>query len=125
MVKTYITVIIAILLVAVGTVVEQIFVKKEFQKVTAVLEILYEKVDNEVASKQDVYVFEKVWLNKKHRLHAFIPHNEIKEIDLWIGETLAFIEQGNYDEAITKLEVVKLMLQEIPRVFTFKIENIF
>ena len=124
MVKTVITIIVATIIFAGISIVEQTYVKKESGEFALSLETLYDKVDNETCEKQDVTAFKEIWLSKKKKLHVFIPHNDIKEVELWIGETMAFVEQKNYKEAISKLEVLRLLVKEIPKTFTFRLENV-
>lgn len=125
MVKSITTILAAALVFAGFAFTEQTYVRKEFAEFSVCLECLYDKVDKRECEKQDVIAFKEAWLAKKRKLHIFIPHNDIKEVELWIGETMSFVEQKNYKEAISKLEVLRVLVREIPKTFTFKLENIF
>ena len=61
---------------------------------------------------------------KKKTLHVLIPHNEIKEIDLWLSECCGLLETKTFDDALTKLTVVSELIEQIPKTFSFRIENI-
>ena len=91
MVKTIISMIAVSIIFFAGAIYENHFVKKQFSEFSSVLEILYQKVDDKVATQEDVYATQDNWLNKKRYLHAFIPHNEIKEIDLWLSESATLV----------------------------------
>ncbi|MBO5928066.1 MAG: DUF4363 family protein, partial [Clostridia bacterium] len=85
MVKTIITTLAVSLLLFFGVILESNYIKTEFNELHANFSTLYEKVEEESANKQDVLAVQQNWLKKKSRLHIFIPHNEIKEIDLWLS----------------------------------------
>ena len=88
MVKTIISILCVAVILSVGAIYESNFVSRQFKEFNTVLCVLYEKVDDEVATQDDVYAVQKNWLDKKTYLHAFIPHNEIKEVDLWLLQRL-------------------------------------
>lgn len=108
----------------VGAVVESNFVHKQFGEFYDVLEILYEKVDDETATQDDVYAVQKNWLDKKRYLHAFIPHNEIKEFDLWLAEAVTLVRDKEWSDAISKIEVLKELTEQIPKTFSVTWENV-
>ena len=85
----------------------------------------YEKVEEEYANREDVLAVQKSWLKKKSRLHVFIPHNEIKEIDLWLSESVTLVEKEKWEDALSKIEVLKELTEQIPNTFKVTIENIF
>lgn len=83
------------------------------------------KLNRNQLTLQDAYALKDYWLTKKRTLHIWIPHNEIKEIDLWIGETIAYAKIKKYDEVLTKVQVLKLLCKQIPTIFSLKPENVF
>ena len=108
-----------------GALYEADFTKRQFEELSAVLEILYEKVDDETAVEDDVYAVQKNWVEKKKYLHIFIPHNEIKEIDLWLAESVKLVRDEKWEDALSKIEVLKELTEQIPKTFQVSIENIF
>ena len=124
MVKTIISTICVALLLTAGAIFENHFVHKQFDELNSVFVCLYEKIDDKTATQDDVYATQKSWLNKKRVLHIFIPHNEIKEIDLWIGESCTLIENKKFEDALSKLDVVMELIEQIPKTFALRIENI-
>lgn len=124
MVRTILsTVIVSIILLA-GAIYESFFVTRQFDEFHDVLEILYVKVDEEIATQDDVYAVQKNWLEKKKALHIFIPHNDIKEVDLWLAESATLVRDEKWDDAISKIEVLKELSEQIPKTFTLSWENI-
>ena len=91
MVRSIISMIIVALLLSVGVIYETTFIHGEFKTLAVETDILYEKIQDETATENDVYTLQYKWINAKEKLHAFIPHNEIKEFDLWIAETIKLV----------------------------------
>ena len=54
----------------------------------------------------------------------FIPHGEIKEIDLWLTESIKLVRDEKWEDAVSKIEVLKELVEEIPRTFLLTPENI-
>jgi hypothetical protein len=113
------------IILAVGAYFESNFVSRQFNELEQVLNVLYEKVDDQTATESDVYAVQDNWLNKKKYLHAFIPHNEIKEIDLWLSESATLVRDKEWADAISKIEVLKELCEQIPKTFRISWENIF
>ena len=124
MVKTLISMVCVFLLLTFGAIYETNFVQKQFNEFHDVLTELYQKVDEQTAVEDDVYAVQKNWLDKKRVLHIFIPHNEIKEVDLWLSEAVTLIKNQDYKEALYKIEVTINLIEQISKTFSFRIENI-
>lgn len=124
MVKTIISMTVVTIILIVGAWFESNFVSRQFNEFHTVLESLYEKVDDETAVMDDVYAVQKNWIEKKKYLHAFIPHNEIKEVDLWLSEAVTLVRDKEWSDAISKIEVLKELAEQIPRTFKILWENI-
>ena len=124
MVKSLISMLIVALLLTCGALYENSFVNKQFDEFNSVLQVLYEKVDNETATQDDVYAVQKNWIDKKKVLHVFIPHNDIKEFDLWLSESSTLVRDKKWEDAISKIEVLIELTEQIPRSFILALENI-
>jgi hypothetical protein len=57
-------------------------------------------------------------------LHVFIPHTEIKEVDLWLSESVTLVQNKKWEDALSKVEVLRELAEQIPKTFTLKIENV-
>ena len=124
LVKTIISILVVSSLLIVGSIYEHNFVNKQFKEFNQVLIVLYQKIDNNSATQDDVYAVQKNWLSKKKVLHIYIPHNEIKEIDLWLSESATLVRDKEWQDAISKIEVLIELSEQIPKTFVLSWENI-
>ena len=124
MVKTIISILVVGLLLFVGAIYENNFVKKQFSEINQVLVTLYDKIDENTATQDDVYAVQKNWIAKKKVLHIFIPHNDIKEVDLWLAESATLVRDKEWKDAISKIEVLIELTEQIPNTFRLSLENI-
>ncbi len=125
MVKSIISTIVVFVILAVGSVFEHNYIINNFADFNDSLVILSEKVEDETATVNDVLAVQNNWLEKKQHLHVFIPHTEIKEVDLWLSETVSYVREKEWVEAISKLEVLIELSEQIPNTFNLRLENIF
>lgn len=124
MVKSLVSMLFALAVLIAGSIYETNFVEKQFKEFDVVLEELYEKVDAKSAVKDDVLAVQKNWLDKKRILHIFIPHNDIKEIDLWLSEAVTLVRDCEWKDAISKIEVLRELSEQIPKTFKVSFENV-
>lgn len=124
MVKTLLTIIITTLILVGGAIYETNFITRQFNEFSDVLDVLYEKIDDQTATQDDVYAVQQNWIEKKKVLHVFIPHNDIKEMDLWLSESATLVRDKEWKDAISKVEVLKELSEQIPKTFVIAIENI-
>ena len=124
MVKSLITLIISIILLVSLSITEQSIVNNSFDDLKVKLVEVYKKTENQTAVKDDILSAQELWLENKKHLHIFIPHNEIKEIELWIAESTTLVENKKYDDALSKIDVVIELIEQIPKTFSLRIENI-
>ena len=122
--KTLITILVVFIIVFLGALYENDFLRRQFNELNEVFVSLYEKIDDDTANKQDVLAVQQNWFDKKKYLHAFIPHGEIKEIDLWLAEAVTFVDQKNREEALSKVQVLIVLSEQIPHSFSISFENI-
>ena len=111
-------------MLTIGIIFENNFTQTEFKDFRQTLDVLYEKVDDHTAVEDDAYAVQENWLNKKKYLHFFIPHNEIKEFDLWLAESIKLIRDEKWEDALSKVEVLKELAEQVPSVFSLSWENI-
>ena len=125
MLKSVLTMLLAVFLLIGATFAEQIIVQNTFLEFEEVIEQTHAKLMAESPSKLDADGLESFWLEKKRKLHVWIPHAEIKEIDLWVSECVAYAQSSDFKEAVCKLEVLKTLTSQIPKNFSLKLENLF
>lgn len=124
MVRSIISILVASLLIAGCAVYENLYLRTTFNNLNEVFISVKSKIDDENCDESDVIAAQKCWLDKKKKLHVFIPHTEIKEVDLWVSECVAYARAGNYEEAAGKVEVILELFEQIPKTFLVRIENL-
>ena len=83
MVKAFFTAIIALIIVVSSSFLEQRYLKNTFSDFKEIATVAYNKTEEKTAVRGDILAVQNFWLEKKKTLHIFIPHNDIKEFDLW------------------------------------------
>lgn len=125
MVKTILSLLISAGLLAAAAIGEHIFVDRQFETFGTSLAALEDKVREESAARGDAESVRTLWESKKKKLHAVIPHNDISYIDYWLGEAVSFTENKDYVQALSKIEVLLTLCEQIPQTYTLSFENIF
>ena len=124
MVQSLVSTLIAVCILVGGAIFEQSFVTKQFSQFEVAVETLKQKAENGDANADDMKALRENWLARKKYLHVFIPHNEIKELELWLSEAVSFSEYDDRKELADKLEVLLSLSKEIPKTFLISFENI-
>ena len=125
MVKSVITVIVSALILAGAAIYEQIYFNSAFDRLFEQALIMQEKETNKTATPADAENVRNCWIKEKEKMHAFIPHNDIKELDMWLSEGIAFTKSGKYEEAYTKYVVIADLCKSIPKGYLIRFENVF
>ena len=125
MIKTLVPAICVAIILLAGSIYEMNFISRQFEEFNTVTSQVYDKVNDKTATQADVYALQENWLNKKKYLHVFIPHNEIKEVDLWLAESATLVRDKKWEDALSKMEVLKELAEQIPKSFTISLSNIF
>lgn len=125
MVKSVITVIVSALILAGAAIYEQIYVNSAFDRLLEQALIMQEKETNKTATPADAENVKNCWIKEKEKMHAFISHNDIKELDMWLSEGIAFTKSGKYEEAYTKYVVIADLCKSIPKGYLIRFENVF
>lgn len=125
MVKSVITVIVSALILAGAAIYEQIYVNSAFDRLLEQALIMQEKEINKTATPADAENVRNCWIKEKEKMHAFISHNDIKELDMWLSEGIAFTKSMKYEEAYTKYVVIADLCKSIPKGYLIRFENVF
>ena len=125
MVKTIVSMLLSLALLVSAALFEHFYLGGTFEKFDAALVTLECKVREEVASREDAEAVRALWLADKKDLHAVIPHNDIAQVDYWLGEAVSFTENKDYVQALSKIEVLLTLCEQIPQTYTLSFENIF
>ncbi len=125
MVKSIIYTLVAAALCAGFFIFTEIYVSQQFSYVYGAAEELYLKVEEGEATASDAEAVSLLWEDKKSKLHVFIPHNDIAQIDYYLTEAGRHIRDGEYGLALSKLEVVKHLALSLPSAYSVRLENVF
>ena len=125
MVKSIVSSIVALIIVVAGGVGENVYVNHCFSELTETFSSLNEKLDSGEDCSESVNWAKDKWFDCKRKLHAFIPHTEIKEVDLWVSECAYYVSVGDADEAKAKCAVILKLFEQIPKTFSLSLENVF
>lgn len=123
--RNYIIPAIILLLLIGGGIFEDISLDRSVAQCTEIVDTLIEKSEDGSVREEDVLSFSEVWDRTKSRLHTYIPHTEIREIDIWLSEAKSFAATENFDLARAKLVVVRDKIESIPDSFRTTFGNVF
>lgn len=117
---------VAAILICIGVFIfAELYLNKQFDEFSVALETLYEKIENETATREDGYAVRTLWTDKKTKLQVVVPHNDISYIDYWLSETCGLLYSENYELALAKVEVLKEIAKNLPDAYGLRLENIF
>lgn len=102
-----------------------IYISSQFNDFHSALETLYDKTEEQSASREDAFAVKSLWEDKKSKLHVFIPHNDISYIDYWLNEACGLLYKEHYDLALGNIEVLIEITKALPDAYSLKLENIF
>lgn len=125
MIRTLVSIIITIALIAGIAVYEMYYVHTTFEEIYQVLQTLKTKALAQTANIEDGESVQQFWEKKKRTLHIWVPHTSLQEMDLQLDEALGFIKQANFEDALPKIEVMLGIATNIPNNYNFGLENIF
>lgn len=125
MVKTILSIVLSLGILLGICIFEGSFIYKTVHGVEVSLIQLESKTKAKTATKEDALKVEAKWQDVKKVLHIFVPHNDIGYIDYWLGEAISYIESQNYDHALSKIQVLISIFEQIPEVYSLSLQNIF
>lgn len=124
MVKTILSIAISLGILLSICIFEGSFINKTIHGVEVSLMQLESKTRAKTATKADAIKVNDDWKDVKKVLHIFVPHNDIGYIDYWLGEAISYIESKNYDHALSKIQVLLSIFEQIPEVYSLSLQNI-
>lgn len=125
MVKSIIYTLTAIALCLGFFIFTEFYLNQQFVEFYGAVQTLYDKTEMQTANREDAYAVREMWADKKSRLHVFIPHNDISYVDYWLNEACGFIYTGQYELALSNLEVLRQIAKTLPDSYSVKLENVF
>jgi hypothetical protein len=125
MIRTLISILVTLLIIAGLTITEIHYVKTTFSEFTARLQVLMDKAFARTATADDGDAVREFWENKKNTLYVWLPHAALTEIDFQLDEAIGNLYVKDFDSAISKIEVVICLSEDIPQSYSIGLENIF
>ena len=104
---------------------ELTFVNKSFQDFKEILRTLQEKANAQTAIYEDGVALREYWSEKKNRMHIWIPHTSLQEIDYQLNEAIGYIYTKDYQNVLPKIEVLLELCESIPKGYAIGWGNIF
>ena len=101
------------------------YIQTAFSQFSSVLRGLQDKAVTQTATRQDGETLQRFWEEKKHTLHIWVPHTAITEINYQLDEAVGFLVSQDYAGALSQLEVLLAISEDVPRSYGFYWENIF
>ena len=123
--RNYIIPAIILLLLIGGGIFEDVSLDRSVKQCAEIVETVIQKTEDQTAKEEDVLSFSDIWDKTKSRLHTYIPHTEIREVDIWISEAKSFVATQDFELARAKLVVVRDKILSIPDSFRTTFGNVF
>ena len=125
MVKSFVSILISLLILTSTALFEWFFVEDEFRSFGEEIAYLSGKVEEETASAEDVRAVQLSWDERKSKLHIIIPHNDISRVDDYLAEALRLVGEKNFSLAQAKLEILVKICETVPATYHPFAENVF
>ncbi len=125
MIRTIVSIFITLGVILGASVCEICYVNQTFHHFHSILESLYQKTESGTAAYEDGVAVQTYWREKKKTLHVCLPHTALQEIDYQLDEAVGFLYVKDYDSALSKVEVLLGLSENIPHSYSFNLQNIF
>jgi hypothetical protein len=112
-------------LILVSGYLEGLYVKSKFGHFEENLSKIIEKTDQKQDDSESLRQLLEWWKGEKLVMHAFVPHNEIKDIDGIMVKAEEFINEGFFILASAELKKLHDMVKSLPENYSFSFGNIF
>lgn len=100
------------------------YMNRESVRFSEALTALYEKTEEKTATTQDAEAVKIMWNEKKKHFHVWVPHNDVSYVDYWLNEAIGYLHTEKYDEALSKITVLREICKNLPAAYSFSWENI-
>lgn len=119
--KLTICIVVTVLLIG-GGIWETLFVRDTFLSFG---EMIDEISDRETYSLSDVTDLQSYWNGRADRLEITIPHVQLTEITVTLGELTGAVRNEDYDSASALLLRIRQYVDRIGALYGFSFRNIF
>lgn len=105
--KKYIIVVVVLALIITAGLFEQDYLMSTMTEFETRIETVAVKAKDKIIVQSDADDLIEWWNGKKGRLDLIIPHINITEADMRLGEMKALVEVRKYEEAYAQLNILK------------------
>ena len=123
--KSLVTMLIALAIILTASFLENSYLIAQFEYFDKSLDVIIEDTQNKIDSSDKLKELSDWWKKEKNTMHAFVPHNDIKDIDGMLAEAESFISTGMFNTATARLKKLDDIITNIPETFSFSLGNIF
>ncbi|MBQ8295906.1 MAG: DUF4363 family protein [Clostridia bacterium] len=125
MVKTAASILLTFALIFGLSWIETRYVENVFSQFHMRLTAVQEKAEDGTVTQEDGVGIRDYWNEKRRYLHSWLPHTALQEIDYRVDEMVGFIYVADYKNAVTGLEVLIGLTENIPHSYSLRFENVF
>ena len=110
-------------------VIMQNYTKESTDEVIRELEQLNDNIklqkSNQIDLKEESISIKEKWKEKYSKLAYYIEHNELEKVETEITSIISYIETGEYNLALERIEVNIFILKHIKDKYQLSFDNIF
>lgn len=125
MIRTIISIFISLAILITLSTVEICYVQKTFDAFNDILQTLYQKTEEGIATYEDGTAVKRYWEEKRRRLYVYLPHTALSEINYRLDETVGYLYAEDYKNALPQIEVLIGVSVSIPTSYELNFQNIF
>ena len=125
MIRTIVSALLTLAIIIGASIFEIHYVQSTFELLHTELRTLKQKTELGEATYTDGLAIRSYWDTKKKKLHIWVPHSSLAEIDFQLDETIGFLYLGDYEGALPKIEVVLGLSENVPSGYALRLGNIF
>ena len=101
------------------------YVQSTFSDFHSILETLHQKAEDKIATYEDGTAVRIYWENKKSKLHIWLPHTALQEVEYRLDETVGHLYSNDYQNALPQIKVLLCISENIPQSYSVNLGNIF
>lgn len=112
--KNIVAGLVALILILVCGITEFVVVSGKYNDMTEQCKAIINKVENGENALKEYENFSQKWEELKTLSELLLPHSDIYELNLRIAEAYGYIKNDAIDDALTQLNVIKVLLEYVP-----------
>lgn len=126
--EIFICIIIVAIIISLDIVMQK-YTKESTNEIISELEKINEDIKTQSLQQKDlkeksIEIKEK-WQEKNSKLAYYIEHNELEKVETNITSMISYIETGEYNLALDKIETNIFILKHIKDKYQLSLDNIF